>query len=66
MLHAWATITPHFALVKYSGQQTGGGASTETFLHKKIFQCDREPKCTHVIQLDDSGEYVVVKTLWKR
>ena len=49
----------HFELISNSGQQTGG-QRIGPFLHKTFFNCDREPKCTHVIQLDGSGEYVVV------
>ena len=49
----------HFELIKSSGQQTGE-QRTGTFLQKTFFQCDRQSTCTHVIQLDGSGEYVVV------
>jgi len=49
----------HFELIKSSGQQTGE-QRTRTFLQKTFFQCDRQSTCTHVIQLDGSGEYVVV------
>ena len=51
----------HFELIKNSGQESEGGAFSGTLLHKTFFQCDRQPKCTHVIQLDDSGEYVEVQ-----
>ena len=54
-----AICASHFELINNSGQQKGE-QGTGPFLHKKFFQCDREPTCTHVIKLDGSGEYVVV------
>ena len=51
----------HFELIKNSVPHTGGqGTSSGTFLHKTFFNCDRQPTCTHVIQLDGSGEHVMV------
>ena len=51
----------HFELIENSVQQTGiQGTSSGTFLHRTFFQCDRQPTCTHVVQRDGSGEYVVV------
>jgi len=56
---AAAICGSHFELIKNSGRQIrkqGKGP----FLHKTFFKCDRQSTCTHVIQLDGSGEYVVV------
>ena len=56
---AVAICGSHFQLIKNSGQQTEEQRKGP-FLQKTFFQCDREPNCTHVIQLDASEEYVMV------
>ena len=51
----------HFELIKGLGQQTGGqGTSPGPFLRQTFFECDRDRKCTHVIQFDGSEEYIMV------
>ena len=56
---AFAICGSHFKLIKISEQKTVE-QRTGPFLHKTFFNCEREPKCTHVVQRDGSGEYVVV------
>ena len=58
-IFALAICGSYFELIKNSGQQTRE-QGTGPFLHKTIFKCDKEPTCTHAIQLDGSVEYVVV------
>ena len=49
----------HFELIKNSEKKTGE-QGTGPFLHKTFFQCDRQPTCTHVIQIDGSDEFSIV------
>ena len=69
----------HFQLVKESGTIIGqDGSSQARPIDKAFFQCDREARCTYVIQRNETKEYTVVygevstgdienmSTVWKK
>ena len=69
----------HFQLVKESGTiMRQDGSSQARPLDKAFFQCDREARCTYVIQRNEAQKYTVVygevsteemenmSTVWKK
>ena len=51
----------HFQLVKESGTiMRQAGSSQARPMDKAFFQCDREARCTYVIQHNETQEYTVV------